>query len=69
MIKYSKFFHSPLPFFATQMINPFNNSSILANHDKVDRLSANMEKSYKGDCFSILESLSPRLRFLHFEVW
>ena len=36
-------FTPPFPFYATQIINPFHNSRILANHDKVDGLSANGE--------------------------
>ena len=38
----------PLPFYATQIINIFLNSSITANHDKVDWLSANGEIFIKG---------------------
>ena len=45
-----------LPFYATQIINPFLNSIISANHTKVDRPSANgVNKG--GDCFSTVESL------------
>ena len=36
-------FHIPIPFNATKMINPFPNSRISANHDKVERLFANDE--------------------------
>ena len=45
IMKYNKCLSYPLPFYATQMINPFLNSRLLVNHDKVDRLSANMVKS------------------------
>ena len=31
------------PFYATQIINPFINSKISTNHDKIDGLSANCE--------------------------
>ena len=34
-------FHTPLPFYATQIINPFLNSWVSANHDKVEENSAN----------------------------
>ena len=40
-------FYKPLPFYATQLISPFFNSRILANHDKVDGLSANCETIIK----------------------
>ena len=33
--------HTPLPLYATSLIIPFLNSRISANHDKVERLSAN----------------------------
>jgi hypothetical protein len=36
-------FHTPLPFYAAQTFNPVLNSRISANHDKVERLSANRE--------------------------
>ena len=42
-------------FYATQIINRFNNSRNSANHDNVERLSANGE--IQGDCFSVVESL------------
>ena len=56
-MKYSKS-HTPFPFYATEIIKPVVNLRISVNHDKVERLSA-MEwgNSYKGDCFSIIESL------------
>ena len=38
----------PLPFYATQMINPFLNSGISANHAKGERLTANGEILLKG---------------------
>ena len=41
----------PLPFFATKIINPFLNSRITANHDKVGGLSANGEILIKGIVF------------------
>ena len=34
-----------ISFYATRIINPFLNSRISANHDKVQGLSANMVKS------------------------
>ena len=37
-------FHTPFPLYATQLINPFLNLKISANHDTVGRLSANMLK-------------------------
>ena len=40
---------------ATQIINPFRNSGILANHDKVDGISVNGE--VLSHCFSMVESL------------
>ena len=36
-------FHIPLLFYATQVFNSFLNSRIAANHDKVERFSANGE--------------------------
>jgi len=41
-------FHTPLPFYATQIINPFFNSMISANHVKVESLSAYDENLIKG---------------------
>jgi hypothetical protein len=38
----------PSPAYATKIINPFLNSMILANHDQVERLSANVEILIKG---------------------
>ena len=35
-------------FYAAQIINPFLNSWISANHEKVERLSANSEIIVKG---------------------
>ena len=46
ILKYTKCLSYPYSFHAIQMINPFLNSRISANYDKVDRLSANMVKSY-----------------------
>ena len=43
IIKYIKCLIYPLPFYAIQIINPFLNSRISLNHDKVVRLSANGE--------------------------
>ena len=54
--KYTKCFSYPLSFYATQIVNPFINTRISANHDKVDELSAN-GVILVGDCFSSLESL------------
>ena len=39
IMKYAKCLSNPLPFEATQIINPPLNSRISANHDKVERLS------------------------------
>ena len=39
IMKYTKCLAYPLPFNATQIINPFLNSRSLANLDKVDGLS------------------------------
>ena len=36
------------PFYATQIINPFINSSISANYHKVEKLSANGKILIKG---------------------
>ena len=33
-VHYSKYLSKPLPFYATEMINPFFNSRISANHNK-----------------------------------
>ena len=41
-------FKSPLLFLATKIINPFINSMILANHDKVEGYSAICEILIKG---------------------
>ena len=41
IMKYTKYLSYPFSFYATQIICPFLNSSISANHDKVDGLSAN----------------------------
>ena len=35
-VQYSKCLSYPFPFYATQIINPFPNSRISANHDKVE---------------------------------
>ena len=48
-MKYIKCLLYPIPFYATEIVNPFHNSRISANHDKVDGPS--------GDCFSTVESL------------
>jgi hypothetical protein len=46
-MKYTKYLSNPLPFYETQIIDfIFLNSRISANHDKVDGLSADMEKSF-----------------------
>ena len=42
---------TPLPFYASKIINPFLNSRILANHDKVDGLSTNGEILIKGSVY------------------
>ena len=39
-----------MSFYATQIIHPFLNSRISANHDKVEGLLANGEILIKGDC-------------------
>ena len=61
IMKYTKCLSYPLPFFANWLNNPFLNLRISANHDKMNRLSANVLSlqwwyPYKGDCFSIIES-------------
>ena len=43
--------HTPFHFHATQIINPFINSKISANHDKIERLSANGETLMKKIVF------------------
>ena len=40
--------YTPLLFYTTQMINPFINSRSSANHDEVERLSANGKIFIKG---------------------
>ena len=50
-------FQTPLPFYATQIINPFLNSRISANHDKVEGHSAKGEILIK----EIDTILKPRL--------
>ena len=47
-MKYVKFLSYPLPFCATQINNPFLNSWISANHDKVEILFSNDEILIKG---------------------
>ena len=47
-MKYSKWLSYPLPFYGTQIINHFLNSSFSANRDKVERLSADGEIFIKG---------------------
>ena len=42
------FMPSDLPFYAAEIINPFLNSRIFANHDKAEILSANSEILIKG---------------------
>ena len=50
----SKYLSYPTSPHATQIMN----SKISANHDKIDGLSAMQWRNpYKGDCFSIVESL------------
>ena len=49
IISYQMFFIPP--FYATQMINPFLDSRISDNHDKVDKLSANDEILVKDFVF------------------
>jgi hypothetical protein len=53
IMKCTKCLSFSLPFYATQKISPFLNSSISANHDKVIRHSAN-DKIFiiRGVCFS-----------------
>ena len=38
IMKYSKYLSCPLPFHAIQIINPFLNSRITANHDKNEKI-------------------------------
>ena len=40
IMKYSKYMSCPLPTHAIQIINPFLNSRITANHDKVEKFQA-----------------------------
>ena len=40
--------HTPLPFYATQIINRFLNSMISDNHDKVEGYSINEDILIKG---------------------
>ena len=47
-MKYIKYLSYRLPFYATQIINPFLNSRISDTHDQKDRLSANGEILKKG---------------------
>ena len=42
-MKNTKWLSYQLPFYAAQKVNPFLNSINKANHDKVERLSANGE--------------------------
>ena len=42
-MKYSKYHSNRLPFYGTQIINPFLNPRISANHDKVEGHSVNNE--------------------------
>ena len=53
-IQQMSFIPDPHPLYATQIFNPFLNSSISANHDKVERLSGNHKNPYKDDCFPII---------------
>ena len=46
----------PLPFYATQIINPFVNSIVSANHEKEKDFQP-MEKLYAPYCFFSVESL------------
>ena len=69
---------NPLPFYATQIINPILNSRISTNHDKVERFSANCEifKFNKGIVFFLsfveylllisLPDINSWLRIWHF---
>ena len=43
MMKYSKYLSYPRHFYATQIINPFLNYRISANHDIVEGHSVNIE--------------------------
>ena len=47
--QYSEWFSIPLPFYATQIVNPYINLRISANHDKGDGLSS--KKPYKRGLF------------------
>ena len=50
-MKYSKCLSYPLPFYPTQTINPFLDSRISANHDKVEGLLACSEILIKKGLF------------------
>jgi hypothetical protein len=56
MKKKANVFHTPLPFFATQITITFLNSRISANNDKVEGLSANREI-----CIKVIVSLLQNL--------
>ena len=56
IMKCSKSLSCLLPFYATQMIKPFLNSRLSANHDNGDGLKQ-WWNPYIGDCFSIVEYL------------
>ena len=57
IIKFTKCLAYPLPLYTTQIVNPcpFLNLRVSANHDKSD--GSKWGNPYKGDCFSIVESL------------
>ena len=50
---YSECLSNPLPFYATQIIHPFLNSSISANHDK------RLEHSNAPERYSLLPEINP----------
>ena len=51
---------TPLPFYATQIIDPFLNSIISANHEKGEEFEP-MGNPYTPYCFSRVESLLLKL--------
>ena len=48
MMKYGQTLLYPFPFYATKIINPFLNSRIAINYDKMLEHSANVEILIKG---------------------
>ena len=53
-------FYTLLPFYATQIINPFHNSRISANHDKGEGFQPIVKSITMSNCTSSVESLLVR---------